>query len=184
MASKLIISVATLFLLLQAIPIQSLDDSCSPYDSMEGENTSNCNTENDSSCCKAGQSYPLYQCSPDVSDDTSAILTLNSFAEGGDGGDLSSCDNNWHNDTEMVVALSTGWYDGGSRCLKNIRINANGNSVVAMVVDECDSQAGCDKEHAYQPPCRNNIVDASQAVWDALGISDGEYDITWSDDSE
>ena len=52
------------------------------------------------------------------------------------------------------------------------------------VVDECDSTMGCDDEHNYQPPCPNNIVDASKAVWEALGIPKGDwgdYDITWSD---
>ena len=58
-----------------------------------------------------------------------------------------------------------------------------------MVVDECDSTQGCDLEHAYQQPCRNNVVDASKGVWDALKIpaSDPNYEgeiasgITWVD---
>ena len=41
---------------------------------------------------------------------------------------------------------------------------------MAKVVDECDSMRGCDQEHAYQPPCKNNIVDGSDAVWSALGL--------------
>ncbi|KAI3743835.1 hypothetical protein L1987_56902 [Smallanthus sonchifolius] len=56
-------------------------------------------------------------------------------------------------------------------------------SVKAMVVDECDSTMGCDADHDYQPPCPNNIVDASKAVWKALGVSKdnwGDLDITWS----
>jgi hypothetical protein len=56
--------------------------------------------------------------------------------------------------------------------------------VVAMVVDECDSTMGCDQDHDYQPPCRNNIVDASKAVWEALGVPQNQWgglDITWSD---
>ena len=43
---------------------------------------------------------------------------------------------------------------------------------------------GCDKPHAFQPPCEPNIVDASQSVWDALDITGddvGDYPITWSD---
>ncbi|KAF4347227.1 hypothetical protein G4B88_027487 [Cannabis sativa] len=44
-----------------------------------------------------------------------------------------------------------------------------------MVVDECDSTAGCDADHDYQPPCPNNIVDASKAVWKALGVSKGDW---------
>ncbi|KAL0428882.1 UNVERIFIED_CONTAM: putative ripening-related protein 1 [Sesamum radiatum] len=91
---------------------------------------------------------------------------------------------NYHSDNTPVVALSTGWYSGGSRCLNNITVSANGRSVTAMVVDECDSTMGCDEDHDYQPPCPNNIVDASKAVWKALGVPEddwGELDITWSD---
>ncbi|PRQ20874.1 putative rlpA-like protein, double-psi beta-barrel [Rosa chinensis] len=83
--------------------------------------------------------YPTYTCSPPMSGNTQPYLTLNSFEEGGDGGGPSECDGKYHNDKIPVVALSTGWYNGGSRCLNNIRINGNGRSVVAMVVDECDS---------------------------------------------
>uniref|UniRef100_A0A2N9GM82 Ripening-related protein 1 n=1 Tax=Fagus sylvatica TaxID=28930 RepID=A0A2N9GM82_FAGSY len=57
-------------------------------------------------------------------------------------------------------------------------------SVKAKVVDECDSTKGCDADHDFQPPCPNNIFDASKAVWKALGVpkSDwGELDIYWSD---
>ncbi|GJU02635.1 putative ripening-related protein 1 [Tanacetum coccineum] len=111
---------------------------------------------------------------------------LNSFEEGGDGGAESQCDEQFHSNNELVVALSTGWYEQGARCNRWITINNgnNGQSVKAMVVDQCDSQAGCDKEHAYQPPCRYNVVDASKGVWEALGVSQenwGELEITWSD---
>ncbi|TKY48553.1 Kiwellin protein [Spatholobus suberectus] len=132
--------------------------------------------------CK-GKSYPQYRCSPPVSSSTQAILTLNDFSEGGDGGGPSECDEKYHANSERAVALSTGWYNNGSRCLKMITITAsNGRSVTAKVVDECDSVNGCDKEHAGQPPCRNNIVDGSQAVWDALGLDSdvGEAPVTWS----
>lgn len=47
-----------------------------------------------------------------------------------------------------------------------------------------DSTRGCDADHGYQPPCPNNIVDGSKAVWEALGVpkSDwGEATVTWSD---
>lgn len=83
-----------------------------------------------------------------------------------------------------MVALSTGWFDGRSRCNNNIKISANGKYVLSRVVDECDSVNGCDAEHDYQPPCRNNIVDASCAVRDELGSPEsqiGEYQITWAD---
>jgi hypothetical protein len=43
---------------------------------------------------------------------------------------------------------------------------------------------GCDADHDYQPPCSNNIVDASKAVWTALEVplnQWGEMEIHWSD---
>lgn len=64
-----------------------------------------------------------------------------------------------------------------------IRITAsNGRSVTAKVMDECDSMNGCDEEHAGQPPCRNNIVDGSAAVWKGLGLNqdEGVVKVTWS----
>ncbi|KAK2989107.1 hypothetical protein RJ640_018896 [Escallonia rubra] len=41
-------------------------------------------------------------------------------------------------------------------------------------------------DHAYQPLCMNNIINASKAVWTALGVSEdspdwGWLEITWSD---
>ncbi|KAM1707548.1 hypothetical protein ACFX13_000692 [Malus domestica] len=128
--------------------------------------------------------YTTYTCSPPLSGRTKAYLTLNSFEKNGDGGSPSECDNKYHNDNTLVVALSTGWYNHGGRCHNNITISGNGRSVVAMVVDECDSTEGCDADHDYQPPCPNNIVDASKAVWKAMGVPKdnwGGLDSTWSD---
>ncbi|GLT28901.1 hypothetical protein SLA2020_038030 [Shorea laevis] len=141
-----------------------------------------CNQEDE--CCVEGKPYTIYKCSPPVSGHTKATLTLNSFEAGGDGGGPSECDNQYHSNDDLVVALSTGWYSKGSRCLKFINVHGNGKTVRAKVVDECDSTVGCDAEHAYQPPCRNNIVDASKAVWKALGVPKndwGEMDIYWSE---
>ncbi|EOY34419.1 hypothetical protein SCA6_010004 [Theobroma cacao] len=114
---------------------------------------------------------------------TKARLTNNDFSKGGDGGDPSECDRKYHNNSELIVALSTGWFKGRSRCGRMIRITAsNRRSVTAKVVDECDSMHGCDKGHAYQPPCGNNIVDGSDAVWSRLGLNKavGVVDVTWS----
>ncbi|KAH0712964.1 hypothetical protein KY289_008923 [Solanum tuberosum] len=72
---------------------------------------------------------------------------------------------------------------GRSRCGKMILIRANnGKTVTAKVVDECDSTMGCDAEHAFQSPCKNNIVDGSIAVWRALGLNTdlGIVPVTWS----
>ncbi|KAK8702551.1 hypothetical protein V6N13_020901 [Hibiscus sabdariffa] len=160
--------------------------TCDPSGNIQGTTPppGQCNQENDAECCVEGEVYATYTCSPPVSDSTPATLTINSFQEGGDGGGPSKCDNQYHSDDEPVVALSTGWFGQSSRCNKFININGNGNNVTALVVDECDSRVGCDDEHAYQPPCRNNIVDASKAVWTALGVPEseqGELDVTWSD---
>ncbi|KAI3461411.1 hypothetical protein Pfo_018074 [Paulownia fortunei] len=111
-----------------------------------------------------GKAYPQYTCSPPISSSTPAKLTWNDFSEGGDGGGPAECDNKYHKNSESIVALSTGW------------------STTAKVVDECDSRYGCDKEHAGQPPCDNNIVDGSNAVWEALGLDAdiGVVPVTWS----
>ncbi|XP_074564995.1 kiwellin-1-like [Curcuma longa] len=152
-----------------------LSDDCQVSGYLQGT-TGHCNRDNDAECCEAGKSYPQYHCSRQVTGSTGAKLTLNSFEEGGDGGGRSTCDDRYHSDEEMIVALSTGWYDGGCRTDaptgKNIRISANGQSVVAKVVDECDSVNGCDSKHDFQPPCRENIVDASPAVWKELGLNE------------
>ncbi|CAI9095587.1 OLC1v1031575C1 [Oldenlandia corymbosa var. corymbosa] len=160
---------------------------CKPSGTITGTNPppGQCNQEHDSDCCKAGEQYRTYTCSPSITSQTRATLTINSFEKGGDGGGPSECDNNYHSDSTPIVALSTGWYNGGSRCFNNITISYKDRSVRAMVVDECDSTMGCDDDHDYQPPCPNNIVDGSKAVWEALGISDpddvGSLDITWSE---
>ncbi|XVF33357.1 hypothetical protein REPUB_Repub17cG0161500 [Reevesia pubescens] len=143
-----------------------------------------CNTKDSSACCVEGQTYDLYDCSPHVSRHTKANLTLNSFDRGGNDGGPSDCDNLNHSDDELVVALSTGWYDQGKRCLKYINIRGNRKHVMAKVIDQCDSRIGCDCDKNYEPPCDNNIVSASRAVWLALGVPQsqwGRMDIHWSD---
>ncbi|XP_016704480.1 kiwellin-1 [Gossypium hirsutum] len=141
-------------------------DTCKPSGKLKGKKPppGKCNQENDSDCCIEGKFYTTYKCSPPVSSHTKAKLTINSFEPGGDGGGRSECDNHYHSDDDPVVALSTG--------------------VKAKVVDECDFTMGCDSVYDYQPPCPNNIVDASKAVWKALGVPKddwGEMDIDWSD---
>ncbi|CAI0445725.1 unnamed protein product [Linum tenue] len=134
-----------------------------------------CNQGEESDCCQKGKHYTTYKCSPPVTTTTKATLTWNSFEAGGSGGGPSECDNQYHSDDKPIVALSTGWFNKKSRCLNFINIHGNGNTVRAMVVDECDST---------MPPCPNNIVDASKAVWKALGVPESEWgdlDISWSD---
>ncbi|GFY92543.1 hypothetical protein Acr_08g0009390 [Actinidia rufa] len=119
-----------------------------------------------------GKKPPPGQCNP--------RMTLNAGMEEGHLNAITSSMQMTH----TVVALSTGWFNNQKRCLKNITIHGNGRSVEAMVVDECDSTMGCDEDHDFQPPCPNNIVDASEAVWKALGVPKkdrGNLDIFWSD---
>ncbi|CAL5401018.1 unnamed protein product [Camellia sinensis] len=172
---------------LQACVFSSIEaQTCKPSGKLRGKKPpqGKCNTQNQSECCKEGKLYSTFTCSPPVSARTKALLTINSFQKGGDGGGRSACDNRFHSDNKPVVALSTGWFNKRQRCLNNIIIHGNGRSVKAMVVDECDSTLGCDADHAFQPPCPNNIVDASKAVWKALGVPEkdwGNLDVTWSD---
>ncbi|KAL3536831.1 hypothetical protein ACH5RR_000197 [Cinchona calisaya] len=180
---------STIFFILFVATFSGVDaDSCRPSGKLKGKKPpkGGCNTENNSICCETGQYYYTYKCSPKVTSKTKAVLTLNSFERHGDGGGPSECDNQYHADDLPVVALSTGWFKfrHKKRCLKNITIYGNGRSVQAAVVDECDSTMGCDKVHDYQPPCDNNIVDGSRAVWEALGVPKNErgtMDIYWSD---
>ena len=69
--------------------------------------------------------------------------------------------------------------------MRNITINENsGNSVTVQVVGECDSVNGCDVTQGNAPPCVENVVMASPAVWEQLGVppsQSSKLDITWSD---
>ncbi|CAN1237089.1 Putative ripening-related protein 2 [Linum grandiflorum] len=105
--------------------------------------------------------YSNITASIEETDQTGAILTLNGFEKGGSGGGASECDGNYHSDDENIVALSTGWYDHGSLCFKCITIT---------------------RADGHEGP--NNVVDASKAVWKALGVPSedwGSLKVTWSD---
>ncbi|KAF8024063.1 hypothetical protein BT93_F1311 [Corymbia citriodora subsp. variegata] len=129
-------------------------------------------TSDDGGCDSSGNlqcdgiSYPTFTCSPQVTSSTQAILTNNDFSQGGDGGDPSQCDEQYQDNLERIVALLTGWFDDKSRCRKMIQIIyiKTGSSVIARVVDQCDSMNGCEASHAYRPPCQNDIVDGLDAV--------------------
>ncbi|KAA8516032.1 hypothetical protein F0562_019211 [Nyssa sinensis] len=166
------VSFLIFFLLLVSIFSIVEAKTCKPSGKIKGKKPpeGECNQQNGSDCCEEGKLYTTYKCSPKVSGLTKAVLTINSFEKDGDGGGPSECDNKFHSDKTMVVALSTGWFNKEKRCFNNITIYGNGKRVKAMVVDECDSTQGCDDEHDYQPPCPNNIVDGSEAVWKALGV--------------
>ncbi|PAN46733.1 LOW QUALITY PROTEIN: hypothetical protein PAHAL_9G211200 [Panicum hallii] len=106
---------------------------------------------------------------------TPAVMTVNGFRRGESGGGPAACDGRFHSDGDLIAALSTGWFAGGRRCHRAIRITSarTGRSVVAHVVDECDSRRGC----------RGNIVDSSRRRPPALGLDTGvgEVPVTWSD---
>ncbi|XP_043702050.1 kiwellin-like [Telopea speciosissima] len=130
-----------------------------------------------------GTSYYTYDCSPPITSSTPALLSNNDFTAAGSG--PSACDGKYHENTQPIVALSTGWYDKGSRCGNLILITAkNGKTVKAKVVDDCDSMHGysCDSERDVEGPCANNIINGSDAVWEALGlnITDAIVEVTWT----
>ncbi|XP_021849714.2 putative ripening-related protein 1 [Spinacia oleracea] len=132
-----------------------------------------------SNCCVQNTVYFTFQCSPSVTPQTPGTLSLRSFKNS-----HSKCDNTYHTDNSPVVALSTGWYSSGARCGKMIAISGNGKTVMAKVVDECDSTKGCDAGEGYHPPCGYNIVAASKGVWKALGVPQsqwGQLSVTWAD---
>jgi len=175
-----------LLILVASLWLDTEGATCRPSGRIRGEKPPprKCNRENESECCRRGRFYPTFQCSPPVTHHTKAILTLNSFEKGGDGGGPSECDNKFHSDNTPVVALSTGWFNNKKRCHQNITIFENGRRVHALVVDECDSRRGCDAQHDFQLPCPNNVVDASKAVWKALGVPKSDWgglNIHWSD---
>ncbi|OMP10675.1 Barwin-like endoglucanase, partial [Corchorus capsularis] len=61
-----------------------------------------------------------------------------------------------------------------SRCGKLISIRAsNGRDVLAKVVGECNSRRGCDITNGFQPPCGNNVIAASPAVFRLLRLQGG-----------
>ncbi|KAL8259901.1 hypothetical protein R6Q59_027854 [Mikania micrantha] len=101
-------------------------------------------------------------------------MTINGFEKKESGGGPSECDAKFHSDNTLIVALSSQWYNHGNRCFKFINIHYKDRSVKARVVDECDSSRGC----------KDDIVDASKAVWMALQVPKrewGEAKVTWSD---
>ncbi|KAJ9147915.1 hypothetical protein P3X46_030029 [Hevea brasiliensis] len=148
---------------------------CKPSGKVKGKKPpkGECNQDNSADCCKEGVYYTTHKCSPLASKHTKAILTINSFEEGGDGGAPAYCDGKYHDDDTP-------------RCNNYINIHGNGRSVKAVVADECGSTMGRHGDHSYQPPCPDNIVDVSKAVWKALGIKEsddrwGWMNVTWSD---
>ncbi|CAM0943246.1 unnamed protein product [Alopecurus aequalis] len=184
MAILLLVVLSTSHIASSLVPRPGFDVVSCQYSGFLPGRSGACDQNNSPDCCVDGQQYQQFLCSPPVSAATWAVLTVNSFRKGEDGGYPSECDHAYHDDSEMVVTLSTGWYNGMSRCGHNIKITAkDGTSVHAMVVDECDSVNGCDAEHNYEQPCAYNVLDASPAVWDALGLYQavGLEDVTWSD---
>ena len=99
-------------------------------------------------------------------------MTVNSFEKGGDGGGPSACDGHFHSNKDHWVALPPATFDHNSNCFRKLKISARGKSTVATVIDECAK------------PCKDDIVDASESVWNALGVHRGDKDfglvpITW-----
>lgn len=163
-----------LFSILITLFISSADaQSCKPNGKLAGKNPLP-GRLNDSDRCKNSKFSVTSKGSPLVVSNTNSIMTINSFEKDGDCVQPSECDGKFHSDDSLIVALSTKWYNHGQRCFKLINIYYNDKSVQATVVDECDSNNGC----------RDDIVDASRAVWEALQVPKSEFGetaVTWSD---
>ncbi|KAG0009490.1 hypothetical protein BGZ81_003357, partial [Podila clonocystis] len=70
---------------------------------------------------------------------------------------------------DMIVAMNAPQQGGNnSQCGKRVRIQHNGKSITAKVVDTC-------------PECASGSLDLSQAAFSSLaGLDQGVIDITWS----
>ncbi|KAK1266494.1 putative ripening-related protein 1 [Acorus gramineus] len=116
---------------------------------------------------------------PITSSTTLASLTYNLL--GGPGSHLAGpakCNGIKHTEMERVVPLSTGWYVNGSLCGRKIRITSGAISVVAKIVDECNSACGC--RSLLAPPCGNNVIEATKAVFRAiLLVPIGSVSVHW-----
>ncbi|KAI3719286.1 hypothetical protein L6452_20181 [Arctium lappa] len=72
--------------LLAATSFEIDAQTCKPDGGIRGKKPppGQCNRQNDSDCCVQGKFYTTYTCSPPVTSDTKATLTINSFQKGGD----------------------------------------------------------------------------------------------------
>ncbi|EFJ13203.1 hypothetical protein SELMODRAFT_16503, partial [Selaginella moellendorffii] len=120
-----------------------------------------------------------YACSPPLQIVNRAVLYSTTFNEN------LSCTDQIFSIQDQVVSLSSGWIQRNfSICLTNINITApNNRSVVAKIVDECSSKAGCTAGTAYWEPCAPNAIAGTPGVWSALGYDPGDgilRDVSWS----
>ncbi|KAL3750965.1 hypothetical protein ACJRO7_011879 [Eucalyptus globulus] len=89
-----------------ALPIViSISLFSSPSSAISSPSIGGCQPSGNMHC--HGKSYPKYRCSPPVTSSTRATLTNDDFSKGGDGGGPSECDNSYHKNSELIVALST-----------------------------------------------------------------------------
>ncbi|XP_024515346.1 probable receptor-like protein kinase At5g20050 [Selaginella moellendorffii] len=158
-----------------------LDDSsagacniCAPSSTLIYNGTQMC-----PECCVPGLAYRFYACSPPLQIVNRAVLYSTTFNEN------LSCTDQIFSIQDQVVSLSSGWIQRNfSICLTNINITApNNRSVVAKIVDECSSKAGCTAGTAYWEPCAPNAIAGTPGVWSALGYDPGDgilRDVSWS----
>lgn len=89
-------------------------------------------------------------------------LTWNSFEEGGSGGGAAACDGKFHDDSGLIVAVSTNLFANGDNCGKTVTINVNNKSVQGVIVDMCDTA---------RDGCASNLIDGSPGLWAAAGLN-------------
>jgi len=89
------------------------------------------------------------------------------YMQDGEAGDCGS----YHSDNDIICALQTQTYAGGSNCGKMVQITNDLNhvTVTVLVADEC-------------PTCDNpQSIDLSQGAFKALGgtVDEGQFPISW-----
>ncbi|KAG0355522.1 hypothetical protein BG005_005540 [Podila minutissima] len=108
--------------------------------------------------------------SPSPSDSSSDLKTSGSYSGRGTWftDSVGSCGTKFTTN-DMIVAMNAPQQGGNNaQCGKSVRIQHNGKSITAKVVDTC-------------PECASGSLDLSQAAFSSLASLDqGTIDITWS----
>ncbi|KAE8660809.1 hypothetical protein F3Y22_tig00116951pilonHSYRG00883 [Hibiscus syriacus] len=103
-------------------------NTCKPSGKIRGPKPPKACNHQGSECCKQGELYDIYKCSPPVPNRTKAILMLLNFGNEDSHGP-SECDDKFHSDKELVVDLSTGWFNKKKRSSHLVKIYGNGKSL-------------------------------------------------------
>ncbi|KAG0082316.1 hypothetical protein BGZ93_007009 [Podila epicladia] len=144
----------------------SASPSPSPFSGFEGSVSPSPSPSSDSEVSASPSPSP----SPSPSDSSSDVKTSGSYSGRGTWftDSVGSCGTQFTT-SDMIVAMNAPQQGGNNaQCGKSVRIQHNGKSVTAKVVDTC-------------PECASGSLDLSQAAFSSLASLDqGVIDITWS----